>query len=93
MFDGNAASFDVTVDIPDEVVPAGMRPHQAVYRVREAVEAMPGARWVSVDYSGLLPPGIPWIVLYQPDSAIPMDVEQVSALAAMVEATARRALG
>jgi hypothetical protein len=58
VFDSNAVNFTVTVDIPDDIVPPGIRPHEAVYRVTRPLEAMPGAGMVSVDYSGLLPPGL-----------------------------------
>lgn len=93
MFDGSATSLGVTGHVTDDIVPPGMRPHEAVYRVRTAVEAIPGAGWVSVDYSGLVPPDLPWIVLHRPGSSAPLEAEKAGDLAARVEATVRRALG
>lgn len=94
MFDGNAPiSFDATVDIPESFMPPGMRPYEAVYRGREALEAMPGAGWVSVDYAGIIPPEVPWIVLYAAGSAEPLDPLHGLDLAARIESAVRLALG
>ena len=92
MFDGGTLSFDVTIDLTDDIVPPGVRPHQAVHRVRAAVEAMPGAGWVSVDYFGLIPPGLPWIVLYEAGCVLTLEPALTGDLAARIEATVRVAL-
>ena len=48
--------FDALIDLVDTHLPIGMEPDQAVRRVRDAVKALPGARYVSVIWHGNTPP-------------------------------------
>ena len=47
--------FDVCLDLTVRTVPEGMAPQIAVERVRSAIEALPGAGWVSVEWCGHAP--------------------------------------
>ena len=47
--------FDACIDLTTRTVPAGMAPPDAVARVRSAVEALPGAGWISIEWSGDVP--------------------------------------
>ncbi len=65
--------FDVSIGLLDEMVPAGLEPPEAVRRARAAVSALPGAGRVSADYSGLVPPGLPWLRVYEPCYCVQQD--------------------
>ncbi len=65
--------FDASNDLLDDTVPAGMSPPEAVQRVKAAVQALPVAGWTSVDYTGLVPPGLPWLRVYEPGCCVPRD--------------------
>ena len=56
--------FDVSVDLVAGHLPQGLAPTDAVRRVRAAVEALPGAMWVSVEWCGDAP-AIRWLRLYR----------------------------
>jgi hypothetical protein len=64
--------FDATIDLAKCHCRPGLRPRDAVDAVRAAVEALPGANWISVDYGGDWQP-VRWIVLYQPGSGRPLE--------------------
>ncbi len=61
--------FDATIDLPIGMVPDHLTPREVVSLVRRAVQAMPGAAWISVDYAGDVSATLPWLTLYQPDTA------------------------
>lgn len=58
-------SFDVCIDLTVHIVPAGISPAVAVARVREAVERVPGAGWISVEWCGDAPASAPWLRLFR----------------------------
>ncbi|MGI4798177.1 MAG: hypothetical protein ACRYG8_29870 [Janthinobacterium lividum] len=43
-------------------------PHRLVERVRKAVETLPGAQVVSVEFHGSAPSSLRWLTLYGPGS-------------------------
>ncbi len=60
--------FDASIDLTTDVVPAHIPPQDAVTRVRTAVEGLPGAFWVSVEWCGTLPPvgwPVDWVRIYR----------------------------
>jgi hypothetical protein len=56
--------FDASVDLTVHTVPGHLDPSQAVARVRAAVESLPGAGWVSVEWCGDATASLPWVTLY-----------------------------
>ncbi len=62
--------FGTSIDQQAHMVPAGMSPPKALRRVQVAVQALPSAL---VDYGGLVPPGLPWLRLYEPGCCVPRD--------------------
>jgi hypothetical protein len=60
-----ATAFDCSIDLTKHhPVPADLAPSQAAELVRAAIEALPGARWVSVEWCGDTPPDLPWLRVY-----------------------------
>jgi hypothetical protein len=54
--------FEASIDLTTDVVP------QAVERVRLAVEQLPGASWISVEWCGQMPSAklpIEWVRVYR----------------------------
>jgi hypothetical protein len=47
--------FDASIDLPTDVVASPIPLHQAADRVRLAVEQLPGAFWISVEWCGQMP--------------------------------------
>lgn len=64
-----AMQFDVSIDLTDWLVPPGADPLAATNRVRSAVERLPGAGWVSVEWCGNTPADLPWLRLFRPGCA------------------------
>ena len=85
--------FDASIDLTDQAIPAGMAPTEAVGRVLRAVGAIPGAGWVSVDYAGKAPAGLPLVRLFTPGTASAQTEGRWAGQAGMVQAVARFALG
>ena len=44
------AEFDACIDVGPYNMPAGYDPEAAIQTMRHAVEAIPGARWISVEH-------------------------------------------
>ena len=86
------ARFDASIDLVDSMMPAGMPPLEAISRVRKAVQAMLGAGWISVDYAGLSPSALPWVLLYEPGCSVPREDGAWQGQAGVVMAVARLAL-
>jgi hypothetical protein len=84
--------FDASIDLPAAIVPPEMPPGEAVSRVRRAVEALPGAGCVSVDWSGLVPPGLPWLCLFEPGKQVAVTGGAWGSLAGDIQSAAQRAL-
>jgi hypothetical protein len=60
--------FDASIDLTTDVVPPHIPPHQAAERVRLAVEQLPGAFWISVEWCGQMPSlkqPIEWVRVYR----------------------------
>ena len=57
--------FDACIDLTIHNVPAGISSVVAVARVREAVEKVPGAGWVSVEWCGDAPASGLWLRLFK----------------------------
>jgi hypothetical protein len=56
--------FDASIDLVAGHLPEGLPPQEGVRRARGAVEAVPGAGWVSVEWCGHIP-AVKWIRLYK----------------------------
>ena len=57
-------SFDACLDLTVRVVPGGTPPKVAVERVRSAVQALPGAAWISVEWCGDAPGESRWLRVF-----------------------------
>ena len=57
--------FDACIDLTQHNTPTGIAGADAVRRVREAVEALPGAAWISVEWCGPAPPSLSWLRLFR----------------------------
>jgi hypothetical protein len=84
--------FDATIDLTLSMVPDHLTPREAVSLVRRAVAAMPGASWVSVDYAGDVSASVPWLTLYQPDTASLLNEAVASPLFGFVKSVVEGAL-
>ncbi len=84
--------FDASIDIGPYNLPAHYDPAVAVEAVRHAVEALPGAGWISVEHQGLAPPNAPWLAVYPRGQCAIPDTEQWRQLAGRVETVIRGAL-
>ena len=59
--------FDASIDITEAILPPGCTiPPDAVELVGAAIQALPGASWVSVEVCLGVPAGLPWIAVYRP---------------------------
>ncbi len=56
--------FDACLDLTVRMLPGGVAPDAAVGRVRTAVEALPGAGWVSVEWCGDTPGESRWLRVF-----------------------------
>ena len=84
--------FDASVDLTEHNVPPGMPPAIAVERAREALEALTGAGWVSVEWCGGAPAEASWARAYQRGSAEPLPDPVRNAVLALLKLTVRKAL-
>ena len=57
--------FDACIDLTGHNTPAGIAGEEAVRRVRAAVEALPGAAWVSVEWCEPSPSSLIWLRLFR----------------------------
>lgn len=60
--------------------------------MRTAVEALDGAAWVSVEWCGDCPPGLPWLRVWAAGDSTPRAGGALVALAAMIRVVTVRAL-
>lgn len=86
-------AFDALIALAPDMLPPGSSRADAVRAVRAAVQAMPGAGWVGVEYHGVPSGlGLRWVEVLPPDSGLPLKGERWDALRATVERAARAAL-
>jgi hypothetical protein len=83
--------FDASIDLVADHLPKGLSSNEAVQRAREAVEALPGAGWISVEYCGDIP-SVRWIRLFQRGRGKVMEGGLWDQLQADVEATIAAAM-
>jgi len=57
--------FDACIDLNQHNTPAGIAGEEAVRRVRAAVEDLPGAAWVSVEWCAPSPSTLSWLRLFR----------------------------
>ena len=57
--------FDASVDLTEHNIPPGMPPTIAVERAREALGALTGVGWVSVEWCGEAPAEASWARAYK----------------------------
>jgi len=86
------AGFDACIDLTRDRIPEGVDARDAVQWIREAVEAMPGAAWISVMDCGMAPSHLPWIRVFSVAGGLQMPTAKLEALTAEIEATVWRAL-
>ena len=84
--------FDASVDLTEHNIPPGMLPAIAVERAREAVGAMTGAGWVSVEWCGGAPAEAGCIRVFKRGAAEPLPGAAGEAVAALLKLTVRKAL-
>jgi hypothetical protein len=84
--------FDASADLTVHSVSADLEPGQAVFRVRTAVESLPSAGWVFVEWCGDAPATLSWVTLYEPGRAAPQSGGPYDAIAALVGHTVRQVL-
>lgn len=86
-------AFDALIALAPDMLPPGLSRADAVRAVRAAVQVMPGAGWVGVEYHGVPSGlGLRWVEVFPPDSGLPLKGERWDALRATVERAARAAL-
>lgn len=83
--------FDASIDLTFVGCSAGGATAQAVEAVRAAVERMPGAGWISVEYHATAA-GPPIVVRIYDAGEISMDNTARARLARLVQITARNAM-
>ncbi len=84
--------FDASIDLTIHSVPTGIDVAEAVVRVRAAVDDVPGANWVSVEWCSDAPAFLPWLTLYMPGCGIPLTGERFTHLARRIEAVVTEAI-
>ena len=84
--------FDATVDFIEHNIPPGMPPTIAVKRAREALAALTGSGWVSVEWCGGAPAEASWARVYKRGSAEPLPNPVCKAVLALLKLTVRKAL-
>jgi hypothetical protein len=88
--------YDASIDLTTDVIPAHVPPLDAVGRVRTAVEKLPGAFWISVEWCGSLPPVQPpieWVRVYRRHRGNTMAGEPWDTIKADIKATVAAVLG
>jgi hypothetical protein len=83
--------FDASIDLFADHLPDGLSSKEGVERAREAVEALPGAGWISVEYCGHYQPG-EWIRIFRPGRGEIMEGGLWDQLQANVAATVAEAM-
>ena len=84
--------FDASVDLTERNIPPGMPPAIAVERVREAIGAMTGAGWVSIEWCGGAPAEASCLRVFKRGAAEPLPGLAGDAVAALLRMTVRKAL-
>jgi hypothetical protein len=87
--------FDASIDLTTDVVPLHVPPHLAVERVRLAVEQLPGASWISVEWCDQMPSlkqPIEWVRVYRRSQGGIMEGSSWKTIKADIEAKAVAAL-
>ena len=84
--------FDASVDLTRHSVPRGMAPAVAVERTREALGALAGAGWVSVEWCGEAPTDADWVRVYKPGATESLPIPAGDAVLALLKITVRKAL-
>lgn len=90
--------FDTSLDLTTEQAPAYVPPREAVARVRQAVERLPGAFWISVEWCGQLPAveqPVEWVRVYRRGESgvmqgLPWDAIKADIKAAVAACTSHR---
>lgn len=85
--------LNACIDLTRDYIPEGADARHEVQWVREAVEAMPGAAWISLMDCGMAPSHLPWIRVFPVAGGRQMSKAKLEALTTEIEATVRRALG
>jgi hypothetical protein len=83
--------FDASLDLRADLVPDNLTPREAVELVRAAVEALPGAGWISVAWCGHCPP-VPWVRVYKPGRGEAMEGGEWDLIEARIKAAAMAAV-
>jgi hypothetical protein len=78
-------SFDAAIDLTAQVVEPNRSPAEAVEAVRAAIEDIPGAGWVSVEWCVGAPRNEGWVRLYEPGRAEPQSGVKWDKLARLIE--------
>ncbi len=65
--------FDVSVDLTHGTMPPGMPLDLAVAKVQDAIRAIPGAEFVSVEDCRGAPTTLRWVTTYKPGRSLPME--------------------
>lgn len=84
--------FDACIDLTVHNVPAGVPSDVAVSRVRAAVEKLPGAAWISVEWCGEAPESPLWLRLFKAGNGQQQSGGAWDVLADKITATMRDAL-
>lgn len=86
--------FDVSVDLLDRMLPPpdATSDAEAVYRVRAAVQAIPGAKYVSLEVCRGVPGNPIWLRIYRPGNGEVMTGAEWDGMAERVEAAVSGAL-
>jgi hypothetical protein len=85
--------FDCSVDLTiHHPMPPGLAAGEVVRLVRETIETLPGANWISVEWFGDVSPSLPWLRLYAPGDGGERTGAAWDALADHVRKTVHRAL-
>ncbi len=83
--------FDACIDLTMRTVPEGIAPPVAVERVRSAVEELPGAEWISVEWCGDAPGD--WLRVFPAGVGREQEDGEWAELAERITATVHEALG
>ena len=83
--------FDACIDLTVRTVPEAIAPGDAVERVRSAVEALPGAGWISVEWHGDAPGR--WLRVFPVGVAREQEDGEWAELAERITATVYETLG
>jgi hypothetical protein len=61
--------FDASIDLTPRMIPDGVDVQAALVATRRAVQTLPGANWISVEYYAEVSATIPWIRVFLPGNS------------------------